>query len=150
MPRDRYVARREAVSLDEIALGYRTVRLLRPDELAPAQEGYQGEGWPADWLVVATEDELGDPIFTDLSIEQLPVFTAPHGQGDWEPVQLADSFDGFVAALAEVASISTGRDHPVGLEENPVPDAERKQILGRIRAANPHSDYEFWRSWFEA
>jgi hypothetical protein len=149
MGRDGYVARRDAAGFEEVSLGFRTVRLLPVAELSAAQEGYNGNGWSSDWLVVATEDELGDPIFVDLGADRLPVYTAAHGEGVWEPVQIADSFEGLVAALDEVAAISAGREHPVALEENPIPEAEREQILGRIRAANPDSDYAFWASWME-
>src|SRR3954447_7825031 len=112
---DRYVTRRRSVTVDEVSLGYQTLRLLPADELTEAQEGYSGAGWPPHWLVIAQEDLLGDPIFTDLSDELLPVYTAAHGEGVWEPVQIADSFDGFVLALGQVASVSGGREHPVGL-----------------------------------
>jgi hypothetical protein len=146
---DQYLARRERVSLDEVSLGFRTVRLLSRDELKGAQEGYEGEGWRPVWLVIAEEDELGDPIFTDLSVDPLPVFTAAHGEGVWEPVQIADSFAGFVAGLAEMASISAGREHPVGLEENPLSADEHQRVLSGIRERNPNSDLEFWESWLE-
>jgi hypothetical protein len=146
---DRYVARRNATSVEEVSLGYRTVRLLRPDELEEAQVGYGGEGWAASWLVIATEDQLGDPIFTDLAEERLPVFTAAHGEGVWEPVQIADSLEGFALGLDAIASVSEGREHPVGLETNPVPAADMDRVLVHVRDANPASDDEFWASWFD-
>lgn len=150
MDRDRYVALRGRVSFDEVSLGFRTVRLLQANELTKAQEGYAGPGWSADWLVIAEEDELGDPIVADLGVEDLPVFTAAHGEGEWEPIQLADSFAGFVAALEAVAAVSPGREDPVSLEENPVPDEERERLLAAIRERNPNADPEFWESWLEA
>ena len=147
MSADQYVSRRESVELEEVSLGFRTVHLLPAAELEAAQQGYEGEDWSPSWLVVAQEDELGDPIFVDTSAELLPVFTAAHGEGSWEPVQVADSFDGFVDGLQAIAAISAGREHPVGLEENPLPDDERRAVLGRIRDRNPGSDPEFWESW---
>jgi len=146
---DQYLARRDRVALDEVSLGYRTVRLLSRGELNAAQEGYEGGGWRPEWLVIAEEDDLGDPIFTDLSVDRLPVFTAAHREGDWDPVQIADSFDGFVAALSDIASISARREHPAGLEENPLPDDERERLLDRISDQNPNSDLEFWQTWLE-
>ena len=150
MSTDKYLALREGVDLDEVSLGFRTVTLLPPDELGAAQEGYEGEGWSPSWLVIAQEDELGDPIFTDTASDRLPVFTAPHGEGDWNPVQIADSFQGFVAGLAAVASVSDSREHPIGLEANPLSDAERTEVLGTVRTENPGSDSEFWESWLVA
>ena len=142
--------KRSHARIDQVSLGYRTVRLLSAAELTSAQAGYGGAGWSPEWLVVAEEDELGDPIFTDIEAEPLPVFTAEHGAGVWEPIQIADSFDSFVSALAQIASVAGGRQHPVGLEANPLANAERERVLGNIRAANPSSDSEFWVSWLDA
>ena len=100
--------------------------------------------------MIAHEDELGDPIFTDLAADQLPVFTAAHGEGVWEPVQIADSFDGFLAGLAAVAAVSGGREHPVGLEENPLSDEDRQRVLRTIGEANPNSNLEFWELWLKS
>jgi hypothetical protein len=147
---DRYIRRRQQASLREVDFGYRSVEVVEPDELPAAQEGYGGTGWQPSWLVIATDDYLGDPIFTDLTDEQLPVFTAMHGVGTWEPVQIADSFEGFVGGLEAVASIAAQREHPVhpvGLEEHPLPEAERTRVLGRVRDLNPRSDSQFWEEW---
>ena len=55
----------------------------------------EGE-WKKTWVVIANEDLNGDPIFIDLDDSRLPVYTAPHGAGHWEPVLLASSFSGFI------------------------------------------------------
>ena len=147
MNADRYREVREGVDVDVVAMGYRTVRLLPLDELQGAQAGYAGEGWFDDWLVVATEDELGDPIFTDLGSSELRVSTAMHGAGQWEPVHIADSFSAFVAALRCVAAIAEGRGNPVALESYPLSESEADSVLSEIRRMNPRSDMEFWESW---
>ena len=150
MSSDQYLALREGVDVDEVSLGFRTVNLLPPGELEAAQAGYEGADWSPSWLVIAQEDELGDPIFTDTASDRLPVFTAAHGEGEWNPVQIADSFQGFVTGLEAVASVSTGREHPVGLEANPLSEAERGEVLEAVRTQNPGSDSEFWESWLVA
>jgi hypothetical protein len=147
---EHYLALRQTLGFDEVSLGWRTVTLIPAEELSEAQAGYSGPGWASSWLVIGYEDQLGDPIFVDRAVDSLPVFTAAHGEGEWDPVPIADSFDSFVAGLREVASVSAGREHPVGLETNPLPDAERQRVLLRIQELNPHADLEFWESWFEA
>jgi hypothetical protein len=74
-----------------------------PDELGRAQIGYRvdtkgrdltGRGkkdWSPTWIVVSTDEDLGDPLFVDVSDDKLPVLTAMHGQGDWAPDEVADS-----------------------------------------------------------
>ncbi len=147
MGADRYLAKRETLGDLEVAFGYQSVRVLDTSELAAGQDGYAGEGWSATWLVIATEDLLGDPIFVDLASDALAVFTAAHGEGTWEPVPIADSLDAFVAALHAVQAISVGRGNPVQLEQNPLPDDERLALVAGIQASSPASDMEFWDSW---
>jgi hypothetical protein len=80
--------------------------VLSPSALTAEPAGYEGAGWSRTWLVIATEDELGDPIFAELDSPAPPVYTAAHGEATWDPVRTADSFDGFVAALREVQALS--------------------------------------------
>ena len=147
---DRYREVREAADVDVVALGYRTVRLIPLEELQEAQAGYGGGGWADNWLVIATEDELGDPIFADLGSSELDVSMAMHGVGQWEPVRIADSFAAFVAALRCVAAVADGRGNPVALEDNPLSESEAGSVLSEIRRQNPRSDMEFWESWVTA
>lgn len=87
------------------------VTLVSPADLDSAQVGYatdvqgrdltSGEGaWQPDWLVIGTDHFLGDPYFVDLSQPDMPVFTAVHGAGKWDPQPVADSLRAFL----------TGRD----------------------------------------
>ena len=144
-----------------VALGYRTVDLVATDQLDEAQVGYavdtsgrrlvgtESGAWAPEWLVVAIEDELGDPLFVDTGKPSWPVFTAPHGEGRWEPDQIADSFEGFLAALEVMRTVARGRETPVARESNPVSDSERDRALGVISASNPRSSATFWETWLE-
>lgn len=57
-----------------------------------------GGGWRERWLVIGFEDLTGDPAFVDLAEPALPVFTAIHGIGRWEPLPLAKSLRDFLQA----------------------------------------------------
>lgn len=50
----------------------------------------------------------------------------------------------FGRALAIVAAISKGREHPLALERNPLLLHEREIALGKIRRDNPGVDLGFW------
>jgi hypothetical protein len=102
-----------------------------------------------EWLVIAREDELGDPIFADISKPVWRVLTAPHGEGDWQPEQIADSFENFVAALELVRHVARGRETPVAREANPISDSERERVLAAITRANPDASTTFWETWLE-
>ena len=116
-----------------------------PARILPGDVG----DWKRSWLVIGYEDSLGDPLFVDLSAPELPVFTAAHGEGEWNPVLVASSFSGFIEALKEVERVSKGRSNPVEAERNPLLDGERQRVLSRIAELNGNAPLEFWESWFE-
>jgi hypothetical protein len=86
------------------------VRLATPDELGELQVGYgvgpDGEDltgdapgdWRPSWLVIGTDEDLGDPVFVDLDDANLPVFTAMHGAGTWDPRPVAPSLQHLLAS----------------------------------------------------
>ena len=54
----------------------------------------------AEWLVIGRDEDLGDPLFVDLSSNALfadlssnalSVFTAEHGAGRWESVPVVET-----------------------------------------------------------
>jgi hypothetical protein len=157
----QYIEIRRKVSTNDVSLGYQTVRLFPVDELDEAQQGYSitesGEtligtdedAWKSNWLVIASDELVGDPIFVDLDENDLPVYTAEHGEGIWNPVIVSSSFNGFIQALEEIDRIAQGRRNPVEFERNPVSDTDRKQSLNRIAEACGDTSIEFWESWFD-
>lgn len=161
MDKQHYIDIRRKVSVDNVSLGYQTVTLFPVDELEEAQLGYSvsesgevlsgdNEGdWKSSWFVIASEDLLGNPLFVDLNEEQLPVYTATHGEGAWNPIMVSSSFHSFIQALEEIDDIAEGRRNPVELERNPLSDAERENTLRRIAEINGGVYLEFWESWFE-
>lgn len=82
---------------DEISLGFGGIRLVALAELKDSQIGYSEslEGkdlctgapgdWRSDWVVIGEDTCVGDPLILDTSSEVLAVFTAMHGQGQWDP-----------------------------------------------------------------
>ena len=145
----------------EVSLGYRTLTLVSTEDLKEAQIGYSvdadgqslvgiNEGdWHSSWFVIADEDETGDPIFIDIDDDKYPVYTAMHGEGDWEPNKIAVSLKSFTLALSYIKELSVGRENPVALEKNPIALEEQKRILTLISEDNKNIDIEFWESWLE-
>ena len=158
MDKEQYIQIRNTISIDEISYGYRTVTLFSENELDEEQLGYSANAitgeildeWKESLLVIGREDLLGEPLFTDLQIEELPVYTTNHGKGVWNPELVASSFKGFIDSLMEVYQVSNGRSYPAELECNPLPDKEREQVLKKIAELNGNALMEFWESWFEA
>jgi len=147
------------IPVREIRLGYRAVVLFLPENLDDEQIGYtraedgsilSGDAsgdWRKSWIVVGYEDETGDPIFVDSAEAALPVYTAIHGQGEWEPELLSNSFSGFIEALMAVHDISANRDNPVKLSSNPLSESEADRLLAKIRQSTKVEDVLFWESW---
>jgi hypothetical protein len=94
---------------ESLAVGDAVVVLPEPDELGDLQLGYgvDADGgelsgdkpgdWRAAWIVIGTDEDLGDPFFVDLAEPELPVFTAMHGAGSWDPQPVAPSLKELLA-----------------------------------------------------
>ena len=139
-----------------LCLGYSSVHLWHPSELAKRQVGYsigpdgkplsgnRDGDWRSNWLVIGIEGQCGDPLFIDTATAGYAVYTAWHGEGRWDPKPIALSLDGFRAALIAVGKAARGRDNPVALEKNPLTAREREEILEEIQRYNPGIDLYFW------
>jgi hypothetical protein len=62
--------------------------------------------------------------------------SAVHGEGVWAPFLIAASLQAFAFALNAIKTASTGRETPVALESNPLPEIERKKIVQSIANVN--------------
>jgi hypothetical protein len=154
---DRYDKVRENLPSAEVNLGGGGIKLFSVSELEEGQVGYSvapdgrslcsGESgaWQPNWVVIGCETACGDPLFIDIGAVALPVFTAMHGEGAWEPVQVAASIEAFAKCMEEFSRISAGRSNAVEHEANPLGDGERTSFLRRIAELNQTSAApEFW------
>jgi hypothetical protein len=108
------------------------------------------DGWNSNWIVIGTDNLVGDPIFVDTSVEYNPVYTAIHGQGIWTPELIATSPAAFVHSVQVLEKISKGRTNPKQLESNPISDEERKKVIEEIASVNKLESYAFWESFLSA
>lgn len=137
---EHYIQLRKEIAFESVSFGYTTVNLYPTEELEDAQVGYsvsdsgesftgEKEGdWRKEWFVIGSEDLCGDPIFVELTKPELPVFTAIHGEGDWNPVLIASSFKAFINALEEIEHVAQGRQNPVELERNQVSESATPHV----------------------
>jgi hypothetical protein len=142
----------------KVSFGCATIHVDRPPELKSGQVGYSisptGESlvgdkdgdWRSTWLVIGYDETCGDPIFIDRSKEGYPVYTATIGKGRWDPVPIAVSLQAFGQALSAIATVAKGRENPVALEQNPLPESERDRALAAIRQHNPQIGLNFWHT----
>lgn len=144
------------LGLNSFSLGSSGLRIFTASEFPEGQRGYsvgvEGESlvgeeegdWNAAWKVIGFEESFGDPIFVDEKADGLPVFTAIHGTGEWNPERIADSLDSFRQILEVVSEVAVGRENPVRLEANPINDSVRREVLERIKTLSPGANLEFW------
>jgi hypothetical protein len=151
-----------SLGFHEIRFDTGGLKLFTPEELEERQVGYsrsrEGKSfcdgrpgsWQPEWLAIGYETGLGDPIFLDTSVPALPVLTAMHGAGSWEPETISLSLQDFATALRAFQEVSVGRESPVALERNPLSPEERESALQRIAGA--HGDeigMAFWEALLE-
>jgi len=146
----------------EIEIGYRGIILYSLEDSAREQIGYSigknGEplvgfdhgDWLEGWYVVGRDSCLGDPIFIDLNDPEIPVFTASHGMGFWEPEAIAPSYTSFLSALAVLEGISTGRSGPAMLDANPIPTEDAETYLKAISLIIDQEENYFWSCFIQS
>ncbi|GLV63496.1 hypothetical protein Bmyc01_21660 [Bacillus mycoides] len=94
---------------NEIELEYEsepmTIELFNSEEIEEGQLGYsfdeEGQSlagneegdWKEGWIVIGIDSYLGDPIFVDSNDENYPVYTAMHGEGEWEKECIAERIE---------------------------------------------------------
>jgi hypothetical protein len=147
---------RTNLGLDRVEYGAGGVYLYRVDELPSAQLGYStspdgtslcGSGvgdWRKSWIVIGQDLLLGDPIIAESGTAGMPVLTAMHGEGRWDPDQISSSLEHYRNALIQFASVAEGRDNPVKLEGNPLSAKARKAAVMAICGNDPGADVDYW------
>lgn len=128
----------------DLSYGIGGIEFFSLTSLAEEQRGYKASDWNENWLVVARDAACGDPIFLDQSCDNLPVYTAMHGMGSWQPSLIAGSWSQFVAALELIRPYARGREHPVGVEEHPLSLEERHALQKGLHSILGTPIANFW------
>jgi len=153
-----YKCLRKGFSRGSVCLGFWGVEVFRLSEVPAAQVGYAvlldgaktGTGnWKKSWLVIGRESLCGDPLFMATDEPGLPVFTAVHGMGLWEPILIAPSINAFFEILERVTELAKGRENPVAFETNPVPKKEVQQFQKMLSDHLGRRTLSFWAAVFE-
>jgi hypothetical protein len=104
-------------------------------------------GWQEQWYVIA-KDSLDDPHFIDLSDGK--VYTAIHEAGDWFPVPIADNFEHYFEILKTLKELSSGRDTPAKMENNPLTEDQIDHLLETIQSGTEaDEEYHYWEYWLD-
>jgi hypothetical protein len=157
----KYIKMRQNLKYNSVSLGSMEVYIFKVQELEKAQIGYSVDisgnsltgknsgDWAENWLVIGYESLCEDPFLIDVKNGKYSVYMAIHGEGNWEPTLIADSFEKFIKNIECIKDISTGRENPVKLENNPISEVEKKKILKKIIKNDPKTDVSFWEFWLD-
>jgi len=127
--------------LDSAQLGYS--KHPDGDDLTSTKKG----DWKKEWVVFGNDTELGDPYFVDISDKKLPVYTAMHGVGTWEPEDVCNSLKNFLKSLQYLQSASPESYALIEPDEKTVIDNKTlKEIKSNL--INISGDKEFWNNFF--
>ena len=155
-----YIAFRNSLSVAEASIGYDGITLFPIESLSENQVGYShtlageslclgGAGdWREEWLVIGQSLACGDPIILDTAEEQLPILSALHGEGSWNPTSIAGSLEGFAIAYNLLVALGHGRENPIALSKKPLPAEMRLKALNEIELHNPGVIMYFWALLF--
>jgi hypothetical protein len=150
----------QAARLPELVrFGSFEMRFAPAQELEEMQVGYTidgvsgepltGEGpahWRASWCVFG-QSFLADPIFVDLAVPEVRVFTAQHGVGEWHAIEVAPDLASFAELVAGLQQLCAGRGSPVALQRNPIPDADLAAFRALVQSKG--GDPVWWSACLE-
>jgi len=124
-----------------VSIGYTGIELVDEKDLDKNQVGYSnlpnGESligkengdWKKDWVVIGYETGCGDPIFIDTSDPNFPVYTALHGEGNWNPNLISSTYHGFLQIIEKLKILATDREYPTKMEEKPMTQKEYDEFI---------------------
>ncbi len=92
---------------------------------------------------------MADPIFVDIEKPNLPVYTAEHGIGEWEEINIAISIENFSQILHDLKKLSIERENPNKIEKNPISVMELESFLSKTKNDNNGMNIEYWEIFLE-
>ncbi len=141
-------------------IGYSGIRFKKLRDLDSVATGFEQDfegmsfnydrdkDWPKNWLLIGYDRVVGDPVIIDAKSENLVVMTAIKSE-KWQSFVIADSFTNFVKIVEQFKAISTGRENPEALQQNPYNSTELNQFMNSIRNSNPKTDVSYWQDYFK-
>ena len=126
--------------IDSVNCGLSDIYFFDEDEIEKEQAGFRFNGLTGepieDWIgdnyyVIGIDSCCGDPIITDVSKEELPIYNMFHD--DWSTLTLIDySFEQLLAILHMI-------------EETDIADEnEKDNLVSRIKEIIPEDGYDYW------
>ena len=130
-----------------LSIGYSELTFFERDNLENEQIGFSKDidgnslvgtkegDWEMEWIAIGI-DQLGDPIIVDCSDDDLSVYTAQSGLDEWELCIIADSLSNFKSIIVQLLKISTNRNNPLELAQNPISNKIKEDFITKLEIEN--------------
>ena len=129
---------------EEAQLGYRN----HPDgtDLTGTHDG----DWLPTWYMIGSDTTVGDPFFVDTASDSLPVYTAMHGQGSWDPDLVSKSLEAFFSSIQFLQEKSGQDAELIDPDENTISDEDELEKIKEhiLSLCGEDADF-FWDCFFE-
>lgn len=125
--------------IELVNCGLSDIYFFQEDEMDEGQAGFRhdGEGnkiedWIGDeYVVIGIDSCCGDPIITDITKEELPIYCMFHD--DWSTLeQIAYNFEQFLEILHMIDDANIGDEK------------EKEELKAKIKEIVPEEGYEYW------
>lgn len=131
-------------TFDEAQMGYRAHP--NGEDLTGNNDG----DWLPAWYYIGRDTLVGDPFFVDTNSESLPVYTAMHGQGGWDPELVSESLAGFLTSLKYLKEKSKQEVDLIEPDENTISgDNELEDIHKHVLSLCGENSSFFWECFIE-
>lgn len=138
-PTERVIAIGDAYSLKLV--GSDGLKTLRAEYSSHSDR--DDTGWNESWIPIGV-DGLGDPLFVDADSSGLPVFSAQHGRGSWEPEATNGSLTSFAMTVEVLQSAASQFEQHVESRNPKGLKNWLKTVRASIRAIEPIKRYGYW------
>jgi len=119
---------------------------MKPDNTPLPSE--EAANWQGNWVVIASDTELGDPYFIDVEQPKSPVFTAMITDNGWQAEPVAGSLSQFIQCLQLLNTASHQHDVQFIPEDSTLTDKSQLTLL-KNKLIKLSGNKNFWTLFFD-
>ena len=138
----------KTVELNEAQIGYSIDKNGKSLVNSDSNNENMSGNWQSSWVVIATDTELGDPYFIDITDENLAVYTAlAEKENQWQPTLVSSTLDGFSKCLTAIHQQCQQKSAIYVPDESCIFDLEILETFGKQLVEFAQTN-DFWQNFF--
>ncbi len=119
---------------------------MKPDNTPLPSE--EAANWQSNWIVIATDTELGDPYFIDVLQEKSPIYTAMITDNGWQAEVVAASLMQFIQCL-QLLDTTSQQQQAQFIPENSTITDKRQLAQLKNKLIKLAENEKFWTLFFD-